>query len=169
MTSAYSIYIYICIYIPPVRYTLKRSRAGKHIDELKLPACEIKEIKNDVEFSDLFEQLLEKRSNYVKNKLSRNLEKEKDTNSESVPENFESKNPEPKLILTENIISEYLLPIIETLNIFSDLEPEANSSHFVPNKDKISSIEVISISSDSGSETEIEEPSYNNKSFSRNN
>ena len=51
---------------PPVRYTLKRSRAGKHIDELKLPTCEIREIKNDVEFSDLFEQLLEKRSKYIK-------------------------------------------------------------------------------------------------------
>ena len=92
--------------LPPVRYTLKRSRAGKHIDELKLRTCEIREIKNDVEFSDLFEQLLEKRSNYMKNKLSRNLEKEKDTKIESVPENFESKNPEPELILTENKISE---------------------------------------------------------------
>ena len=52
--------------LPPVRYTHKRSRAGKHIDELKLPTCEIREIKNDVEFSDLFGQLLEKRSNYKK-------------------------------------------------------------------------------------------------------
>ena len=78
----------------PVRYTLKRSRAGKHIDELKLPACETREIKNDVEFSNLFEQLLEKRSNYIKHKLSRNLEKDKDTKIESVPENFGSKNPE---------------------------------------------------------------------------
>ena len=50
---------------PPVRYTLKRSQAEKHIDELKLPTCEIREIKNDVEFPDLFEQLLEKRSNYI--------------------------------------------------------------------------------------------------------
>ena len=152
--------------LPPVRYTLKRSRAGKHIDELKLPTCEIREIKNDVEFSDLFKQLLEKRSNYIKNKLSRNLGKEKDTKIESVPENFETKNPEPELILTENKISEYLPLIIETLNIFSDSEPEANLSHFVHNKDKISSIEVISIFSDSGSETEIEEPSFaQNKIF----
>ena len=93
---------------PPVRYTLKRSRAGKHIDELKLPTCEIRDIKNDVEFSDLFEQLLEKRSNCIKNKLSRNLEKDKDTKVESASENLVLKNPEPKLILTENKISEYL-------------------------------------------------------------
>ena len=152
--------------LPPVRYTLKSSRAGKHIDELKLSTCEIREIKNDVEFSELFEQLLEKRSKYIKNKISRKLEKNQDPEIESVPENFESKNPEPELILTENKISEYLPPIIETLNIFSDSEPEANSSHFVPNKDKISSIEVISIFSDSGSETEIEEPSFaQNKIF----
>ena len=51
---------------PPVRYILKRSRAGKHIDELKLPTCEIRKIRKDVEFSDLFEQLLEKRSKYIK-------------------------------------------------------------------------------------------------------
>ena len=115
---------------------------------------------------DLFEQLLEKRSNYIKNKILRNLETDKDIRIESVPENFESKNPEPELILTENKISEYLPLIIETSNISSDSEPEANSSNFVPNKDKISSIEVLSISSDSGSETEIEEASFaHNKNF----
>ena len=150
---------------PPIRYTLKRSRAGKHIDELKLPTCEIREIKNDVEFSDLFEKLLEKRSKYIKNRLSCNLEKDKNT-IESVPENFESENSEFELILTENKISKYLPPIIETLNIFSDSEPEASSSNFVPNKNKIPNIEVLNISSDSGSETEIEEPSFaHNKNF----
>ena len=127
---------------------------------MNLPTCEIKEIKNDIEFSDLFEQLLEKWSKYIENKLSYNLEKEKDTRIESVPENLEPKNPQPELILTENKISKYLSPIIEILNISSDSEPEANSSNFVPSKDKISSIEVLSISSDSGSETETEEPSF---------
>ena len=34
----------------------------------------------------------------MKNKLSRNLEKDKDTINKSVPENFESKNPEPELM-----------------------------------------------------------------------
>ena len=72
---------------PPVKHTLKRTRAGKHIDELKLPTCEIREIKNDVEFSELFEQLLEKRSKYIKNRISRNLEKDQDPEIESVPEN----------------------------------------------------------------------------------
>ena len=54
---------------PSFRHTLKRSRAGKNIDQLKLPSCEIKEIKDDVEFPNLFKQLLEKRSKYIKNKL----------------------------------------------------------------------------------------------------
>ena len=94
-----------------------------------------------------------------------NLEKDK-TTIESVPENFESKNSESELILTENKISKYLPPIIGTLNIFSDSEPEANSSNFVPNKNKIPNIEVLNISSDSGSETEIEEHSFaHNKNF----
>ena len=145
---------------PPVEYTFKRSRAGKHIDELKLPTCEIREMKNDVEFSELFEQLLEKGSKYIKNKISRNLEKNQDPEIESVLENFESKNPEPELILTENKISECLSPVIETLNIYSDSEPEANPSNFVSNKNKIPIIEVLNISSDSGSETEIEDPSF---------
>ena len=145
---------------PPVKDTLKRSRAGKHIDELRLPTCEIREIKNDVEFSELFEQLLEERSKYIKNKTSRYLEKNQDPEIESVPEDFESKNPEPELILTENKICECLSPIIETLNIYSDSEPEVNSSNFVPNRNKIPIIEVLNIPSDSRSETEIEEPSF---------
>ena len=55
----------------------------------------------------------EKRSKYIKNKISRNLEKNQDPEIESVPEKFESKNPEPELILTKNKISECLSPIIE--------------------------------------------------------
>ena len=74
---------------PSFRHTLKRSRAGKNIDELKITSCEIKEIKNDVEFSKLFEQLLEKRNKYIKNKLSYDLKTDKNTRIESVPENFE--------------------------------------------------------------------------------
>ena len=70
------------------------------------------------------------------------------------------KNPEPELILTGNKIPQYLPPITETLSISSDSEPEANLSNFVPNKDKISNIEILNISSDSESETEIEEPSF---------
>ena len=124
---------------PPVKHTLKRTRAGKHIDELKLPTCEIREIKNDTEFSELFEQLLEKRSKYIKNKISRKLEKNQDPEIESVPENW-IKNPEPELKLTENKISDYLSPIIETLSISSDSEPEENSNNFVSNEDQISHI-----------------------------
>ena len=74
---------------PSFRHTLKHSRKGKNIVELKLPSCEIKEIKNDVEFSNLFEQLLEKRSKYIENKLSYDSEKDKNTKIGSVPENFE--------------------------------------------------------------------------------
>ena len=145
---------------PPVKNTLKRFRGGKHIDELKLPTFEIRETKNYVEFSELFEQLLEKRSKYIKNKISRNSEKNPDSGIKSVPENFESKNPEPELILTENKISEYLSPIIETLNIYSDLEPERNSNNFVSNKDQLSNVQIITISSDLGSETETEVPIF---------
>ena len=46
---------------PSFRHTRKRSRSGKNIDELNLPSCKIKEIKNDAEFSGLFKQLLEKK------------------------------------------------------------------------------------------------------------
>ena len=51
------------------RHTLKRSRPGKNIEELKLPSLEMKEIKNDVEFSNLFEKFLGKRRKYIKNKF----------------------------------------------------------------------------------------------------
>ena len=107
---------------------------------MKLPTFEIREIKNDVEFSELFEQLLEKRSKYIKNKISGKLEKNQDPEIESVPENFESKIPEPELILTEDKISDYLSPIVETLSICSDSEPQENSNNFVSNEDQISKL-----------------------------
>ena len=73
---------------PSFRHTLERSRARKNIYELNLPNCEIRKIKN-VEFSNLFEQLLEKKSKYIKNKRSYNLKKDKNTRIGSVPQNFE--------------------------------------------------------------------------------
>ena len=42
---------------PSFRHTIKRSRAGKNIEKLKLPSLEMKEIKNDVEFSNLFQKI----------------------------------------------------------------------------------------------------------------
>ena len=69
-------------------------------------------------------------------------------------------------ILTENKICPNLSSIIENSSISSDSEPEANLSNFVPNKDKISNIKILNKSSDSGSETEIEEPSFaHNENF----
>ena len=62
--------------------------------------------------------------------------------------------------MTENKIPQYLCPIIETLSISSDSEPEANLSNFVPNNDKISNIEILNIFSELGFETEIEELSF---------
>ena len=104
--------------------------------------------------------MLEKRNKYIKNKISHKLEENQDPEIESVPENFESKNPKPELILTENKISDYLSPIIETLSICSDSEPEEKSNNFVSNEDQISNIEIITISSHSGSETETGEPIF---------
>ena len=65
------------------KHTFKRPRAGRNIDEFKLPSCEIREIKNDKEFSDLFEQLLEKRSKFITNKLSQKLTEIKNIKTDS--------------------------------------------------------------------------------------
>ena len=62
--------------------------------------------------------------------------------------------------MTGNKIPQYLSPIIKTSSTSSDSESETNLSKFVPNKDKISNIEILNTSSDSRSETEIEEPSF---------
>ena len=113
-------------------HTIRRLRAGKNIDELKLPSCAIREIKNDIEFSDLSEQLLGKRTKFITNKLSQKLTENKNTKTETL-----AKVLEPKifseLILTENKI-------------------------FISDKVNLSNIEIFNISSDSESKTETEKP-----------
>ena len=74
------------------KHTFKRPRAGRNIDEFKLPSCEIREIKNDKEFSDLFEQLLEKRSKFITNKLSQKLTEIKNIKTETLEKVVEPKN-----------------------------------------------------------------------------
>ena len=93
------------------KHTLKRPRAGRKMDEFKLLSCEIREIKkNDVEFSDLFEQLLEERSKFITNKLSNKLTEIKNTKTETLENVFESKKKNfSELILTENKIPQNLL------------------------------------------------------------
>ena len=58
----------------------------------------------------------------------------------------------------DNKIPQNLSPIIEILNISSNSEHEVNVSDFIPDKVNHSNIEIFNISSDSGSETETEEP-----------
>ena len=60
-------------------------------DESILLSCEIQKMKNDTEFSNLFEQFIEKRSKYITNKFPHKISKEKITRTESVSENCESK------------------------------------------------------------------------------
>ena len=74
------------------KHTFKRPRAGRNIDEFKLPTCETREIKNDIEFSDLFEQLLEKRSKFITNKLCKKLSEIENTKTETLEKVLEPKN-----------------------------------------------------------------------------
>ena len=54
--------------------------------------CVMRKINNDIEFSYLFEKLLEKRSKLITNKLSRKLTEIKNTKTETL-----SKVLEPKI------------------------------------------------------------------------
>ena len=99
-------------------------------------------------------------------KSDHKVEKEetKETLTKQIPDNFKSKNSEPESIRDNT--PHHLILIIESLSIYSDPEPEGNSNKIVSNKDQAPNIEIITISSDSGSETETEEPIFvPNKNF----
>ena len=101
----------------------------------------------------MFEKLLEKRSKFITNKLSKKLTKIKDTKTETLEKVLEPKNFS-ELILTENKILQNLSPIIEILDVSPNSEPEVNLSDFIPDENKIPqnlspNIEILIISSDS--------------------
>ena len=108
--------------------------------------CVMRKINNDIEFSYLFEKLLEKRSKLITNKLSRKLTEIKNTKTETLSKVLEPKHFS-ELIVTENKIPQNPSPIIEILNISFDIEPEGNSSNVIPDKVSLSNIEIYNISS----------------------
>ena len=112
----------------------------------------------------MFEQLLEKRREFITNKLCKKLTEIENTKTETLEKVLELKNFS-ELILTENKIPQNLSPIIEILNVSPNSEPEVNFSDFIPDKVNLSNIEIFNISSDSGSEAETEEPTvaYNTR------
>ena len=140
--------------------TFKRPRARKIKQKTFAQEIKIKEIKNDIEFSNFFEQLLEKTEKFI----SKSAHKVEETLNKPEADNSKSKNFELELI--KNNTPHHLIPIIESLSIYSDSELEGNSKNLVSNKDQTSNIEIITLSSDSGSETETEEPIFvTNKNF----
>ena len=126
--------------------TFKRPRARKIKQKTFAQEIKIKEIKNDIEFSNFFEQLLEKTEKFI----LKSAHKVEETLNKPEPDNSKSKNFELELI--ENNTPHHLIRIIESLSIYSDSELEGNSKNLVSNKDQTSNIEIITLSSDSGSE-----------------
>ena len=102
---------------------------------------------------------MEKTEKFI-SKSAYKVEKEETevTLTKPIPDNFKSTNFEPKSI--KDNTPHHLIPIIESLSIYSDSEPGGNSNNLVSKNDQTSNIEIITISSDSGSETEIEEPIF---------
>ena len=100
--------------------------------------------------------MLEKIEKFI-SKFSYKVEKEETekTLTKPEPDNFKPKN----FPIKDNT-PHHLIPFVESLSIYSDSEPEGNSENLVSNKDQASNIEIITISLDSGSETEIEEPIF---------
>ena len=96
--------------------------------------------------------------------ILKSAHKVEETLTKPEPDNFKSKNFELELI--KNNTPHHLIPIVKSLSIYSDSELEGNSKNLVSNKDQTSNIEIITLSSDSGSETETEEPIFvTNKHF----
>ena len=96
--------------------------------------------------------MLEKTEKFI-SKSANKVEKEEteETLTKPEPDNFKSKN----FSIKDNT-PHHLIPIVESLSIYSDSGPEGNSENLVSNKDRASHIKIITISSHLGSETEIE-------------
>ena len=151
--------------LPSRKHTLKRPRARN----FKSKYIDIREINNDIEFSEFFEQLLEKREKFISNKCSNKYGKIKieETSTESKPGSSQLKNSEAES--TSNKTTQNLSPITEISDSSSNLDPETNQKISNSRESIVPSIEILDISSDSGSETETREPifAYNKNFLSR--
>ena len=148
------------------KHNFKRLRARNFKSKAMTKDIEIREINNDIEFSEFFEQLLEKTEKFISNKRSQNYGKRKieETSTESKLESSQLRNFEP--VSTNNKTTQNLSPMIEISDGSSDFDHETNEK--IPNSREsiVSSIEILNISSDSGSETDTEEPIFvTNKIF----
>ena len=92
--------------LPSRKHTLKRPR----VRNFKSKDIEIREIDNDIEFSEFFEQLLEKREKFISNKCSNKYGKRKieDTPTESKPGSSQLRNSEAES--TSNKTTQNLSP-----------------------------------------------------------
>ena len=148
--------------LPLRKHTFKRPR----VRNFKSKDIKIREINNDIEFSEFFEQLLEKTEKFIANKCSHKYGKRKinETSAESKPGSSQLRNSEAES--TSNKTTQNLSPITEISDSSSDLDPKTNQKISNSCESIVPTIEILDISSDSGSETEIEEPSFaQNKIF----
>ena len=155
--------------LPLRKHTLKRPRARKFKLKTITKDIEIREIKNDIEFSEFFEQLLEETEKCILNRLSHRYGKRKieETSTESKPRRSQLRISEPESI--NNKTTKNLYPIIEISDSRSDFEPETNQKISNSHESIVPSIEILDISSDSGSVTETEEAifAYNKNVLSK--
>ena len=142
--------------LPSRKHTLKRPRARN----FRSKAIEIREINDDIEFSEFFEQMLEKTEKFISNKRCHKYGKRKikETSTESKPGSSQLKNSEGES--KNNKTTQNLSPIIEILDSSSDFDSETNQKISNSRESIIPSIEILNISSDSGSETETKEPVF---------
>ena len=110
--------------------------------------------------------MLEKIEIFIANKCSHKYGKRKinETSAESKPGSSQLRNSEAES--TSNKTTQNLSPITEISDSSSDLDPKTNQKISNSCESIVPTIEILDISSDSGSETEIEEPSFaQNKIF----
>ena len=113
--------------------------------------------------------MLEKTEKFISNKCSHKYGQRKisETSTESKPGSSQLRNSEAES--TSNKTTQNLSLITELSDSSSDLDPETNQKIFNSREGIVPSIEILDISSDSGSETESKEPifAYNKNFLSR--
>ena len=128
--------------LPSRKHTLKRPWARN----LKIKDIKIREINNDIEFSEFFEQLLETTEKFISSKRSHKYGKRKieETSTKSKPGSFQLRNSDPES--TNNKTTQNLSPIIEISDNSSDFDPETNQKISNSRGSIIPSIEIRNIS-----------------------
>ena len=110
--------------LPSRKHTFKRPRTRNCKSKTITKDIEIREINNDIDFSEFVEKLLDKTEKFISNKRSHKYGKRKieETSTKSKPGSSQLRSFEPESI--NNKTTQNVSPIIQISDSSLDIDPE---------------------------------------------